>query len=106
MLHLTLAGMAVFATEIVNGIKIVFVLYNGLCIEQRFAVLTLRGARLKFKKYSVCLTWHNELFSNNGANIVNFAELSLYLQPIVTIMRKYLCKVAMDIMVKNTMTER
>ena len=59
MLHLALAGMAVFATEVIDVVKIILVLYDGLGIEQWLTVLTLRGARLKFKKYSVCLTWHN-----------------------------------------------
>jgi hypothetical protein len=46
MFHLTLAGMTVFATEVINIVNSVFVLYDGLGIEQWLAVLTLRGARL------------------------------------------------------------
>jgi hypothetical protein len=60
-LHLAFAGVAVFVTEIVDIVEIVFVFYDGLGIEQWLSVLTLGGARLKFKEYSVCLTWHSDL---------------------------------------------
>ena len=59
MLHLTLAGVAVLGTEVINGIKVILALYDGLGIEQGLAVLTFRGARLQLKEYSVCLTWHS-----------------------------------------------
>ena len=57
--NLALAGVAILGTEVVNGIKVVFVLYDGLGIEQGFAVVALRGARVQFKEYSVSLTWHS-----------------------------------------------
>lgn len=50
MFHLTLADMAVFVTEFVNIIHIVFIIYKRLGIEQWLVVLTLCGTRLKFKE--------------------------------------------------------
>jgi hypothetical protein len=41
-----LTGVAIFGTEFVNVVEVVLALYDGLGIEQRFAVLTLCGARL------------------------------------------------------------
>jgi hypothetical protein len=86
MLHLALAGVAVFGTELVDGFKVILALYNGLGIEQGLAVVTLRGARLQFKEYSVGLTWHSGYiqiliyykswgkYSNNFAIIHIFAN--------------------------------
>ena len=69
MLHLALAGMAVFGTEVINSVEVILVLYDGLCVEQWLAVIALRGARLQFKKYSVCLTWHSRYVSNSIAKV-------------------------------------
>ena len=62
ILHLALAGVAVFVTELVNVINVILALYDGLGIEQGLTVLTFRGARLQFKEYSVSLTWHSRIF--------------------------------------------
>ena len=57
-LYLAAARMAIFGAELVNVVKAVLVLYDGLGIEQRLAVVTFCGARLQFKEYSVGLAWH------------------------------------------------
>ena len=56
-LDFALAGMAIFGTELIDVVEVVLALYDGLCIEQRLAVVALRGARLQFKEYSVGLAW-------------------------------------------------
>ena len=62
-LHLALARMSVFGTEVVDVIKVMPATYHGLCIEQRLAILAFGGAWLQFKEYSVGFAWHVDYFS-------------------------------------------
>ena len=72
MLDLSLARMAVFGAEVIDGIEVVFILYDGLGIEQGLAVVALRGARLQFKEYSVSLAWHIMKSFKSTARVLTF----------------------------------
>ena len=70
MLHLALARVAILGAEFIDVVEVVLALYDGLGVEQRLAVVTLCGARLQFKEYSVSLTWHS------GIILVTFCKVT------------------------------